>query len=120
MVVVDVGGNDYNNCFPTPDDAFVQAYVEMLKLLRQKYPHAILLNICGGSIPSDQRRNKAATRVERSVQHFADERAVFVEVPVGVVSDEDAPGHFGHHSVVGHKKISDFLEPVIRKQMGWF
>ena len=119
LVLIDCGGNDYNNCFPTPEKSFVKAYVQMLRQLRHRYPYAVLFNVCGGSTPADHRRNKAAGRVNRAVQRFADDKAVFLEIPIGVVGDNDLPGHFGHHSEVGHSKICDFLEPAIKKEMGW-
>uniref|UniRef100_A0A7S1ZTL0 SGNH hydrolase-type esterase domain-containing protein n=1 Tax=Ditylum brightwellii TaxID=49249 RepID=A0A7S1ZTL0_9STRA len=118
-VLIDCGGNDYNNAKPTSEDDFSDAYTDMLHMLRHNYPEAFLISMCGGSTPSDHRRNKAAGRVSRAVKRFADNKAVFIEVPIGITSDDDPQGHMSHHSEVGHTKISDFLEPQIRELMGW-
>lgn len=42
LVLIDCGGNDYNNVPPTPEERFVSGYLAMLTDLRSRYPEARL------------------------------------------------------------------------------
>ena len=134
VIVVSLGGNDFNNAIKPTQREFEAAYHAMLDSLFDAYHGAhgaggagakeieapVVVSICGGGSPGDPSRNRACPFVNASVSSYA--RAVarqyYVEVPVGVVPDGFS-GCLGHHNREGSQMVADFLEPRIRQIMGW-
>jgi hypothetical protein len=128
VIVLSVGGNDYNNPKQPTWLAFDHAYEQMLGSIFTYYASApklpVVVNICGGGSPSDPSRNRACPFVENATHMYKQAHAhegkvvEYVEVPVGVVADEDRTC-LGHHNRNGSAKVAHYLEPRIRKMMGW-
>ena len=159
VVVVSLGGNDFNNAVKPTQHEFERGYHAMLDSLFGAYDRAmqqqqqqqqqqqrgqgqsqsqsqslpVVVSICGGGSPSDPSRNRACPFVNASVASYAwagasagggkgktaaMARALYVEVPVGVVPD-GVSGCLGHHNRKGSQMVADYLEPRLREIMGW-
>ena len=123
LVVVSLGGNDYNNAVVPTEDTFRAAYAALLDSLFAGYGrNTTVANICGGGSHADPSRNRACPFVQNSSAAYAAAHpartVAYVEVPVGVVGDGDV-ACLGHHNLRGQQKFAAFLEPKLRDLMGW-
>jgi len=124
LVILSLGGNDYNNIKKPVESIFVQAYIRFLEYIYQSYKPNLptIINICGGSSPSDHSRNRACPFVSNASSTYNTKYPSFpvhyVELPLDIVPDDDI-ACMGHHNADGHKHIVDYLTPKIESIMQW-
>jgi len=113
VVVIRLGRNDYwSKPFPKRAD-FRTAYLWFLQYVRGKYPGAHIFALCGPI-----RNDPHCDYIRSAVEDMKDKKIHFVNVKVNLKSPEDF-GCQHHPNKKGHEKIADFLEPVIKKALGW-
>ena len=126
LIVVSLGGNDYNNIEVPTEPVFRAAYHALLDSLFEGYAYAAsapaIANICGGGSHADPSRNRACPFVKNSSMSYQQEHPTrkvnYIEVPVGVVGDDDI-ACLGHHDPAGQQKFADYLGPKLKAMMGW-
>ena len=117
-VVINLGTNDFST-LPFPEEAaFIAAYVNLLELIRQRYPETQIFAISGPLMlgPAD---NAIRAAVDQRRIAADDERVYHVLIENSL---NEAEGDFGcdrHPSVEGHRKIGEQLVPEIAAKMGW-
>lgn len=115
VVVVRLGNNDFY-ARPYPQRwAFRQAYASFLDKLRNNYPSAEILALCG---PTS--RGFYCPNIERVVEErrVLDQAVHYVRLDVPLNRGSDF-GCDWHPNVAGHRKIADALEPYISWIMNW-
>lgn len=130
VVVVAIGGNDYNMGQPedfgaAPLAGFTQKAREMTTMLRTAYPQAHLFLMAYAVLtdawpPGRLRR----TNVETALQTVRDERVasgdarVYYNAPP-IYDPAELTGCDGHGGPAYHERIAAFLEADIRARTGW-
>jgi lysophospholipase L1-like esterase len=116
-VVVRLGRNDYWQKPHPKREMFRTAYLNFIKKIRSKYPNAHIFTLC-----SPMRKDPHCDYINSIVNEVkyknGDKKIHFIKVDVKFNQKRDF-GCEKHPNRFGHKKISDFLEPVIRKEMKW-
>jgi len=116
-VVVRLGRNDYWQKPHPKREMFRTAYLKLLKDIRKHYPNAHIFALC-----SPLRRDPHCDYISSVVNELngknKDKKIHFVKVNVTFNPKRDF-GCEKHPNRFGHKKIADFLEPIIRKEMKW-
>jgi thiol-disulfide isomerase/thioredoxin len=96
---------------------FRTAYLNFIKKIRSNYPNAHIFALC-----SPMRKDPHCDYVNSIVNELkhknGDKKIHFVKVDVKFNQKRDF-GCEKHPNRFGHKKIADFLEPIIRKEMKW-
>ena len=123
LVIVSVGGNDYNHHkgkVPT-DEEFGSAYEQFLMEIFGTYAGVKVLSVCGQGSPveseydPDNNRCSPCPHVESAVSTFKEKHNdmvaeyMFVPCDGSVVTGKGDIGCKGHKNRVGQRKVSDFL-----------
>ena len=116
-VVVRLGRNDYSQKPHPKREMFRTAYLKLISDIRKSYPTAHIFALC-----SPLRRDPQCDYINSVVNELrgknGDKKIHFVKIDVKFNPERDF-GCEKHPNRFGHKKIADFLEPIIRKEMGW-
>jgi lysophospholipase L1-like esterase len=116
-VVVRLGRNDYWQKPHPKREMFKTAYLKLLKDIRKHYPKAHIFALC-----SPMRKDPHCDYINSVVNEIksknGDKKIHFVKMDVKFNEKRDF-GCEKHPNRFGHKKLADFLEPVILKQLGW-
>ena len=117
-VVINLGTNDYSSV-PFPDDeAFIAAYVELLDVVRTRYPEAHIFALAGPLMLGPAPR-VIETAVERYRVSNNDDRLTFVNIENNLESSAVDFGCDYHPNVNGHSKIAAQLTPVLAERLEW-
>lgn len=116
-VVVRLGRNDYWQKPHPKREMFKTAYEKLLKDIRKHYPDAHIFALCS-PLRYDPHCGYINSVVNELNGKNKDKKIHFVKVEVKFNSRRDF-GCEKHPNRFGHKKIADFLEPIISKEMGW-
>ena len=116
-VVVRLGRNDYWQKPHPKREMFRTAYLKLLKDIRRNYPNAHIFALC-----SPLRRDPHCDYISCVVNELngknKDKKIHFVKVNVTLNPSRDF-GCEKHPNRFGHKKLADFLEPIVRKELKW-
>jgi hypothetical protein len=116
-VVVRLGRNDYWQKPHPKREMFRAAYLKLIKDIRKNYPDTHIFALC-----SPMRKDPHCDYINSIVNELkyknADKKIHFIKVDVKFNQQRDF-GCEKHPNRFGHKKIADFLEPIIRKEMKW-
>jgi hypothetical protein len=116
-VVVRLGRNDYSQKPHPKREMFKSAYLKLLKDIRRHYPGAHIFALC-----SPLRRDPHCDYISSVVNELngknKDKKIHFVKVDITFNPQRDF-GCEKHPNRFGHKKIADFLEPILSKELGW-
>lgn len=116
-VVVRLGRNDYWQKPHPKRETFKVAYVRLLEVIRHHYPKAVVFALCS-PLRKDPHCDYISSVVNELRSKNKDKNIHFIKVVVKFNSQRDF-GCEKHPNRFGHKKIADFLEPIIRKEMKW-
>jgi hypothetical protein len=116
-VVVRLGRNDYWQKPHPKREMFRTAYLNFIKKIRNNYPNAHIFALCS-PMRKDPHCDYINSIVNELKQKKGDKKIHFVKVDVKFNEKRDF-GCEKHPNRFGHKKIADFLEPIIRKEMKW-
>lgn len=135
LVIISLGGNDYNHQETVPDNAtFIAAYEEFLLQIAEPYGDAppTIVNICGQGDPTEVERDPNNDRcrpcplVQDATESFQTKynetiRTEYIFIPCDgtVVTGDGDIGCEGHKNEIGQERVADFLEPLLREIMGW-
>jgi len=117
VVVVRLGRNDYSQKPHPKREMFRTAYIKLINDIRKNYPTAHIFALCS-PLRKDPHCDYINSVVNELKLKSGDKKIHFVKVEVKFNPQRD----FGcemHPNRFGHQKIADFLEPIIRKQLGW-
>ena len=117
-VVINLGTNDYSSVPFPEDEEFITAYMQLLDVIRARYPEATIFAVAGPLMLGPASR-VIETAVERFQINNKDDRLQFVLVENNLDSSAEDLGCDFHPNVHGHRKIADQLIPVIAERMGW-
>jgi len=128
VVIVYLGSNDFMSLVHTTLADFIPAYTKMLSSIFASYANAtktpIIVNICGGGKDSQDSDSKACDFVRNASSTFQQMHSPkaklvhFLEIPLGIVGPQDW-GCIAHRNSDGQRNIANFLEPSLRRIMGW-
>ncbi len=117
IVIVRLGRNDYWQKPHPKREMFKSAYLKLIKDIRSHYPNANIFALC-----SPLRKDPHCDYINSIVNELKvknnDKKIHFIKVDVTFNSQRDF-GCEKHANRFGHQKIANFLEPIIRKEMGW-
>jgi len=138
LVVVSLGGNDFNHQNSIPSNAsFAEAYEVFLHEIARPYMQdggtsPTIVNICGQGDPTEVERDpnndrcRPCPHVKDATESFQNKygdtiRVEYVFIPCDgtVVTGIDDIGCEGHKNQLGQERVADFLEPHFRQIMGW-
>lgn len=116
-VVIRLGRNDYWQKPHPKREMFKSAYLKFIKEIRMHYPNAQIFALCFPfrKDPHCDYINSVVNEL-RSKNH--DIKIHFIKVDIKFNPERDF-GCEKHPNRFGHQKIAEYLEPIIRKQMGW-
>lgn len=117
VVVVRIGRNDYWQKPHPKREIFRNAYLKFIKEIRKHYPGAHIFALCF-PFRKDPHCDYMNSAVNELRDKKGDKKIHFVKMDVKFNSGRDF-GCEKHPNRFGHKKIVDYLEPIIRKEMGW-
>ena len=117
VVVVRLGRNDYWQKPHPKRELFRTSYINFLKRIRQNYPKATVFALCG-PIRKDPHCDYIKSAVKELDEKNSDKKIHFVKLDIEFNAKRDF-GCEKHPNRYGHQKITDFLEPIIRKEMKW-
>ena len=116
-VVVRLGRNDYWQKPHPTREMFRTAYLKLISDIRRHYPNTHIFTLC-----SPMRRDPHCDYISSIVNELklkkGDKKIHFVKVDVKFNEKRDF-GCEKHPNRFGHKKLADFLKPIIRKELGW-
>jgi Carbohydrate esterase 2 N-terminal/GDSL-like Lipase/Acylhydrolase family len=120
-VFVSLGTNDFNLAIgPLPErEAFVSAYVGLLRAVRERYPSALVF-ITEGAIVNDE--SDPARKPKSTLREYLDETARRLgDARVRHVEAEHYPGDAcnAHPTRHQHRLMARDVEPVLREALGW-
>lgn len=117
-VVINLGTNDFALA-PHPDaDAFVQAYVQLLQMVRQRYPEAEIFALAG-PIMFEPANRYVETAVQQARAQLGDERMHYVVIENTLELSAVDYGCDWHPNVSGQRKIAAQLIPAMAAVLGW-
>lgn len=136
LVVVSLGGNDFNHQKNVPSNAtFAAAYEDFLQQIVNPYlddTPPTIVSVCGQGDPTEVERDpnndrcRPCPHVEDATRSFREEHGaavrveyIFIPCDGTVVTGEDDIGCEGHKNELGQQRVADFLEPRLREIMGW-
>lgn len=117
VVVIGLGGNDFVSS--DPGATFDDAYVFMLRRLRQAYPDALIIGSIGGSLWG-KRYQAAKDSISEAVEFVrkeGDAKVRFVEF-----KPTNGPGRYGcgfHPGARAQGEMAASLQAEIEKSLGW-
>jgi len=117
VVVLRLGRNDYwKKPFPKRDQ-FRTAYINFLKYIRTRHSSAQIFALCG-PIRKDPHCDYIRNAVNEVKIKTNDKKIHFIKLDIKLDPKKDF-GCQKHPNESGHKKIADFLEPIMRKALNW-
>ena len=116
-VIVRLGRNDYWQKPHPKREMFMAAYLKLINDIRGHYPRAQIFALCS-PLRKDPHCDYINSIVNGLKQKKGDKKIHFIKVDVKLNAERDF-GCEKHPNRFGHKKIADYLEPIIRKEMGW-
>ena len=116
-VVVRLGRNDYWQKPHPKREMFKTAYLKFIKEIRTQYPKAHIFALCF-PFRKDPHCDYINSVVNELKQKNGDKKVHFIRVDIKFNSERDF-GCEKHPNRFGHQKIAEFLEPVLRKELGW-
>jgi lysophospholipase L1-like esterase len=116
-VVVRLGRNDYWQKPHPKREMFKAAYLKLIKEIRIHYPKAQIFALCF-PFRKDPHCDYINSVVNELKQKNGDKKVHFIRVDIKFNPYRDF-GCEKHPNRFGHQKIAEFLEPIIRKEMGW-
>ena len=117
VVVVRLGRNDYWQKPHPKREMFRSAYLNFMKDIRRHYPNTHIFALCS-PLRKDPHCDYINSVVNEIKNKNGDKKIHFVKVDVKFNSQRDF-GCEKHPNRFGYKKIADFLEPIIRKELKW-
>ncbi len=108
VVVINAGTNDY--CGKVEDKTFTEAAVDFLKLVRSKYPKALIIWAYG------MMQTCAYNAIEEAVNTFADDNARFVKIR-SMYEYQDEIGGNGHPNEKCHRRVGKMLAKYIKQEL---
>ena len=117
VVVVRVGRNDYWQKPHPKREMFRNAYLNFIKEIRKYYPKTHIFALCF-PFRKDPHCDYINSVVNELRSKNRDDKIHFVKVNIKFNQERDF-GCEKHPNRFGHLKIADYLEPIIRKEMGW-
>jgi len=117
VVVVRIGRNDYWKEPHPKREMFRTAYLKLLNEIRRRYPKAEIFALCS-PLRMDPQCDYINSVVNELNGKNGDKKIHFVKVEVKFDPQRDF-GCEKHPNRFGHKKIAEFLEPIIRKELKW-
>ncbi|MCW8995873.1 MAG: GDSL-type esterase/lipase family protein [Psychromonas sp.] len=117
VVVIRVGRNDYGQKPYPKREMFRNAYLKLTMQIRNHYPKAHIFALCS-SLRKDPHCDYINSVVNELNGKNKDKNVHFVKIDFRLNPQRDF-GCEKHPNRVGHKKIADFLEPIIRKELKW-
>jgi lysophospholipase L1-like esterase len=116
-VVVRLGRNDYWQKPHPKREMFRTAYLKLINDIRRNYPNTHIFTLC-----SPMRKDPHCDYINSIVNEInyknGDKKIHFIKMDVKFNEKRDF-GCEKHPNRFGHKKLADFLEPIIRKELGW-
>lgn len=116
-VVVRLGRNDYWQKPHPKREMFKTAYLKLINDVRKHYPNAHIFALCS-PLRKDPHCDYISSVVNELNGKNKDKKIHFIKLDVKFNQRWDF-GCEKHPNRFGHKKIADFLEPIIRKEMKW-
>jgi lysophospholipase L1-like esterase len=117
-VVVNLGTNDFSS-IPFPEaEEFAEAYISLLRRIRDRYPEATIFAL-SGPLMLDPAPAAIRSAVERMRLENNDEKVIYVPIENNLDETGADLGCDGHPNVQGHKKIADQLIPIMADILGW-
>jgi len=116
-VIVRLGRNDYWQKPHPKREMFRSAYLKLLKNIRLHYPKAQIFALCF-PFRKDPHCDYINSVVNELKQKNNDKKVHFIKVDIKFNPERDF-GCEKHPNRFGHQKIAEYLEPIIRKEMGW-
>ena len=116
-VIVRLGRNDYSQKPHPKREMFKTAYLKLISDIRKNYPMAHIFALCS-PLRKDPHCDYINSVVRELKEKNGDKKIHFIKVNVLFNPERDF-GCEKHPNRFGHKKIADFLEPIIRKEMKW-
>ena len=116
-VVIRLGRNDYSQKPHPKREMFRTAYLKLLKDIRKHYPNAHIFALCS-SLRKDPHCDYINSVLNELKGKNGDKKIHFVKLDVKFNPQRDF-GCEKHPNRFGHKKIADFLEPILSKELGW-
>ncbi len=117
VVVVRLGRNDYGQKPFPKREMFRSAYLKFIKGIRRHYPDAHIFALCS-SLRKDPHCNYINSVVNELNGKNKDKKVHFIKIDLRFNPERDF-GCEKHANRFGHQKIADFLEPIVRKELGW-
>ncbi len=117
-VVINLGTNDYSSVPFPEDEAFIEAYVSLLRAVRARYAKTPIFAVAGPLM-----LEPAPRVIESSVERFradaGDELVTYVLIEDNLERSGEDFGCDWHPNVNGHQKIAAQLAPIVAEQLGW-
>lgn len=117
-VIINLGTNDYSSVPFPEEEGFIEAYMELLQAVRERYPQAFIFAVAGPLM-----LEPAPRVIEVAVERFRaardDDGLKYVLIEDNLEPSAEDFGCDWHPNVNGHGKIASQLMPVIADQLGW-
>ena len=117
-VIINLGTNDYSSLPFPEEEAFIDAYLDLLERLRDRYPQASLFAVAG-PLMSQPAPRVIETAVDRFRRASGDEDVYFQLVVDDLERSAKDFGCDWHPNENGHRKIAAQLIPPIAERLGW-
>ncbi len=108
VVVINAGTNDY--CGKVEDEKFIEAAVDFLKLVRSKYPNALIIWAYG------MMQTAAYPAIEKAIELFGDDNAHFLKLKC-MYEYQDEQGGNGHPNEKSHRRVGKLLAKYIKQEL---
>ena len=115
IVILNHGTNDYlSNRIPKAED-FTAGYRHLIEVVRSKHPQAVILCVSPIPIAEYQITNPLIAQAVQAEQAKGDTKVFYVPVnsEAPLLQKSDYAGDNEHPLAKGHKKIADFLFPIV-------
>jgi lysophospholipase L1-like esterase len=117
VIVIGLGTSDFTKS--DPGDGFDDAYVFMLKRLREAYPDALIVGSIGGSLWGKRYEGakKSVSEAIEAVRSNGDTRVRFVEF-----KPKNGPGRYGcdfHPGIRAQAEMAAALQTEVETSLGW-
>lgn len=109
VVVINAGTNDY--CGKVTDENFTRAAVDFLRLIRSKYPKALIIWAYGMT------QKLAFPAIKAAIAEVNDPSVRLLALE-SMYDKKDEIGGNGHPNVKCHKRVGRFVAEYIKKQLG--
>lgn len=118
-VVINLGTNDYSTQ-PFPDKAiFVDAYLRLLKKVRDSYGKDVKIFCIAGPLIDEPCYSIVKEIVGIQQTLYNDSNVEFIGIPRSLLNISSDYGAAYHPGADGHKKMAQMIAPVISSALGW-